>query len=158
MSLNLLIRQGTPADIPEILRHRRAMYEAMDYSDAAALSAMLSTCEPYLTEALANGTFQSWLALEGTRIVGSGAVLINPWPSHPYDLECRRATILNVYVYPDFRRKGIARDLMKIMIDWCRTEGFTAVYLHASKDGRPLYEALGFEPTTEMRLKLRETM
>jgi GNAT superfamily N-acetyltransferase len=59
-------------------------------------------------------------------------------------------------VYPDFRRKGIARDLMKIMIDWCRTEGFAAVYLHASKDGRPLYEALGFEPTTEMRLKLKE--
>jgi len=29
--------------------------------------------------------------------------------------------------------------------------------LHAINDGRPLYETLGFEPTTEMRLKLRET-
>ena len=105
---------------------------------------------------MANGSFRSWLALEGTRIVGGGAILINPWPSHPYDLECRRATILNVYVYPEFRRQGIARRLMDTMIDWCREEGFAAVYLHASKDGKPLYEKLGFEPTTEMRLKLKE--
>jgi GNAT superfamily N-acetyltransferase len=154
--LNLLIRPATEADIPEILRHRLAMYEAMDYKDTAALSAMLETTEPYLSSAVANGSFRSWLALDGTRIVGGGAILINPWPSHPYDLECRRATILNVYVYPEFRRQGIARRLMDTMIDWCRKEGFAAVYLHASKDGKPLYEKLGFEPTTEMRLKLKD--
>ncbi len=158
MSLDVLIRQATQSDIPEILRQRRGMYEDMDYRDTNALSAMLSTSEPYLTAALADGSFRSWLALVGKQIVAGGAILINPWPSHPYDLECRRATILNVYVYPDFRRKGVARQLMQTMIGWCRKEGFAAVYLHASKDGRPLYEALGFEPTTEMRLKLRETM
>jgi GNAT superfamily N-acetyltransferase len=155
MSLDLLLRQATQVDIPEILRQRRGMYEDMDYRDGHALSAMLSTSEPYLTTALADGSFRSWLALDGTRIVGGGAVLISPWPSHPYDLECRRATILNVYVYPEFRRKGIARQLTRTMIHWCREQGFAAVYLHASKDGRPLYEALGFEPTTEMRLKLK---
>ena len=155
MSLNVLIRQATQDDIPEILRQRRGMYEDMGYKDAVAISEMLSTCEPYLTAALANGSFQGWLALKGTRTVGGGAVLIAPWPSHPYDLECRRATILNVYVYPEFRRTGVACELMRTMIDWCRKQGFAAVYLHSSKDGRPLYEALGFEPTTEMRLKLR---
>jgi GNAT superfamily N-acetyltransferase len=133
------------------------MYEDMDYNDEDALSAMLTTCEPYLTTALANGSFRGWLALEGERVVAGGAVLISPWPSHPYDLECCRATILNVYVYPEFRRKGIARQLMQTMIDWCRKEGFAAVYLHASKHGKPLYDALGFQPTTEMRLKLKET-
>ena len=68
MSLDLLIRQATQDDIPEILRQRRGMYEDMDYSDDDALSAMLSTCEPYLATALANGTFRGWLALrEGPR-------------------------------------------------------------------------------------------
>jgi len=157
MSFDVLIRRATQDDVPEILLHRRGMYEDMDYNDGDALSSMLSTCAPYLTTALANGSFQSWLGLIGERIVAGGAILINPWPSHPYDLECRRATILNVYVYPQFRRKGIARQLMRTMIDWCQKEGFAAVYLHASKDGRPLYEALGFVPTSEMRLKLRET-
>jgi GNAT superfamily N-acetyltransferase len=155
MPLNLLIRQSTPDDLSEILRQRRGMYEDMGFKDDAALSAMVSTCEPYLTTALADGSFQSWLAVDGKRMVGGGAVLITPWPSHPYDLECRRATILNVYVYPEFRRKGIARRLMQTMIDWCREQGLAAVYLHSSKEGRPLYEALGFEPTSEMKLKLR---
>ncbi len=154
MSFDILIRQATPDDIPEILLHRRGMYQDMDYNDAHALSAMISTCEPYLTTALRNGSFRSWLATSGNQVVGGGGVLISPWPSHPYDLQCRRATILNVYVYPEFRRKGIARQLMQTMINWCRKEGFAAVYLHASKNGRALYEALGFEVTSEMRLKL----
>jgi len=115
---------------------------------------MLSTCGPYLSQALANGSFRGWMALSGGRIVGGGAVVISPWPSHPYDQECRRATILNVYVYPEFRRQGIARRLMQTIIDWCRGQRFAAVYLHASQDGRHLYESLGFLPTNEMQLKL----
>jgi GNAT superfamily N-acetyltransferase len=132
------------------------MYEAMGDTDADALSGMISSCEPYITKAIANGSFRCWIALKEDQVAGSGSVLISPWPSHPYDLECRRATILNVYVYPQFRRKGIASELMRTMVDWCRKENFAAVYLHASKDGKPLYEAMGFEPTTEMKLKLKE--
>jgi GNAT superfamily N-acetyltransferase len=60
-----------------------------------------------------------------------------------------------MYTEPAYRRKGIARELMKRMIDWCRQEGFGTVLLHASKDGRSLYESLGFTPTNEMRLMLR---
>jgi hypothetical protein len=63
-----LIRQATPNDLPEILRHRRGMYEAMGFSDANALSSMVSTSEPYLMTALANGSFRSWLALAGEQI------------------------------------------------------------------------------------------
>jgi len=154
MNEDLLIREATSDDIPEILRQRRGMYLDMGYEDSPALAAMLSTCEPYLSQAIANGSFRSWLAMSGGLFVGGGAVLINPWPSHPYDLECRRATILNVYVYQEFRRRGIARQLMRAMIDWCRQQKFAAVYLHASKDGRHLYQSLGFEPTNEMKLKI----
>ena len=112
------------------------MYEDMDYNDANALSAMLAACEPYLLAALANGSFRGWLAVEQGRIIGGGAVLINPWPSHPYDLECRRATILNVYVHPEYRRKGVARQLMRTMIDWCR-KGKLRRRLSARQQERP---------------------
>ena len=81
--------------------------------------------------------------------------MITSWPAHPYDLECRRATILNVYTDPEYRRRGIARLLMETMIDWCKRKGLARVNLHASDAGRHLYESLGFEPSNEMRLKLR---
>ncbi len=152
---DVLIRQATPHDIPELLRHRVGMYEDMGYSDAEAMSKMVETSRPYLAAALANGTLHAWLAGIEERIVAGGFVLVSPWPSHPYDGHCRRATILNMYTDPAFRRQGIARRLMHIMIDWCRKEGFVRVDLHASDQGRPLYESLGFEPSNEMRLDLR---
>jgi GNAT superfamily N-acetyltransferase len=151
----IMIREACRDDVPEILRHRRGMYEDMNYMDQRDLEAMVSTSEPYFVQALADGSYRGWLALAGERVVAGGGIVISPWPTHPYDSECRKATILNMYTDPDYRRRGIARELMKTMIEWCRKEGFDSVSLHASEHGRPLYEALGFEPTNEMRLKLR---
>src|SRR5438477_11966920 len=71
-------------------------------------------------------------------------VLVTSWPAHPYDLESRRATVLNVYTDPLYRRRGNARLLMEAMIDWCKHEGFARVNLHASDSSRHLYESLGF--------------
>src|SRR5271169_1828307 len=152
---DILIRAATPSDIPEILRQRRSMYEDMDYKDITALAAMVSVSANYLTKAMAEGSFRAWLASVNDRIVAGGAVIISPWLAHPYDLECRRATILNVYTDRDYRRRGIARQLLETMIAWCRQQGFARVDLHASTDGRHLYESLGFEPSNEMRLKLK---
>ena len=36
------------------------------------------------------------------------------------------------------------------LLAWCRRRGVARVTLHASEAGRPLYERLGFERTTEM--------
>jgi GNAT superfamily N-acetyltransferase len=149
------IREASVHDIPEILRQRRRMYEDMPYDDPIALEKMASLSSAYLTTAMTNGSFRAWLAAHGNNVIAGGAVIISPWPAHPYDLECRRATILNVYTDPEYRRRGVARILMQTMIAWCRREGFARVTLHASDDGRHLYESLGFAASNEMRLKLR---
>lgn len=149
------IREATLDDIPEIVRQRRRMYEDMRYTDVASLERSATLNSAYLQKAIAEGSFRSWLACSGRRAVAGGAVLVVPWPAHPYDLECRRATILNVYTEPEYRRRGIARRLMETMIAWCRQEGLARVNLHASEHGRRLYESLGFELSNEMRLKLR---
>lgn len=151
----LLIRPATASDIPEILRQRRGMYEDMHYTDSDALTQMMKLSADYLTIAIADGSFRAWFASENGSITGGGAIILTPWLAHPYDLECRRATILNVYTYPEYRRRGIARRLMQTMIGWCRQEGLARITLHASEGGRYLYESLGFEPSNEMTLKLR---
>jgi GNAT superfamily N-acetyltransferase len=151
----IIIREGTMADIPEIARQRRRMCEDMNYTDADALSRMVTVTADYLTKAIPEGSFRSWLACDNGRVVAGGAVVISSWPAHAYDLECRRATILNVYTEPEYRRRGIARQIMETMVAWCKQEGFARVSLHASEYGRPLYESLGFEDSNEMRLNLR---
>jgi GNAT superfamily N-acetyltransferase len=155
--LDFTIRPATPSDIPEILRQRRRMYEDMDHTDPAAPDAMSRLSFDYLHQAIPEGSVRAWLALHDQHAFAGGAVLITSWPARPYDLECRRATILNVYTDPEYRRRGIARLLMETMIDWCKRKGLARVNLHASDAGRHLYESLGFEPSNEMRLKLRYT-
>ena len=58
--------------------------------------------------------------------------------------------MLNVYTEPAHRRNGVARATM----DWSREQRLARLVLHASKQGRPLYEVLGFEDSNEMRIKL----
>lgn len=149
------IRQATLADIPEIVRQRRRMYEDMHYTNTVTLDRMCTLTADYLRTAIPIGSFHAWLACSSERPVGGGAVLITPWPAHAYDLECRRATILNVYTDPEHRRRGIARRLMDTIISWCKQQGLARVTLHASDDGRHLYESLGFQDSNEMRLNLR---
>jgi len=151
----ITIRPATLSDIPTIVHHRRRMCEDMNYSDDDALTAMVHATANYLKTAIPDGSFRSWLACDGDEIVAGGAVVISRWPAHAYEPICRRATILNVYTEPDYRRRGIARQLMETIIAWCKEEGFARVTLHASQYGRPLYESLGFEQSNEMRLDLR---
>ena len=149
------IRKATSSDIPEILHQRRRMYEDMHYTDASALAEMIRLSADYLGKAITDGSFHAWLACAQDKPIAGGAVIISPWLAHPYDLECRRATILNVYTEPEYRRRGIARQLVETMIARCKQQGLARITLHASDDGRHLYESLGFEVSNEMRLKLR---
>ena len=149
------IRTAAIGDLPHLLHHRRAMYESMGHTDEAMLDEVLRVSELYFRIALPNGRYRGYLAeTEEGRVVGGGGIVINDWPAHPRETMPLRVWILNMYVEPEFRRLGIAKRLMEAMVGWCRAEGFRNVSLHASNEGRPLYEAMGFVPTNEMRLEL----
>jgi GNAT superfamily N-acetyltransferase len=149
------IRMATPADLDTILHHRSAMFEAMGHHDPAVLASVRRDSVEYLTAALAEGTYCGWFAVtdRGEIVAGCG-VLIAAWPGGPWDGQARRAWVINVYCEPAYRRRGLARRLMQAAIDWARGEGFRILSLHASREGRPLYQSLGFQPTNEMRLRL----
>src|SRR5262249_33244428 len=116
----------------------------------------VAATRPWLRQALADGSYRAWLAqAPDRRVAAGGGVLISSWPARPEDFHTQRALILNVYTEPEFRRQGLARGVMLLIIQWLREQGLASVVLHASDEGRSLYESLGFEPTNEMRLWLR---
>jgi GNAT superfamily N-acetyltransferase len=80
-------------------------------------------------------------------------VLLCSWPANPKDPCTERAVILNVYTEPQFRRQGVARQIMLAILAWIEAQGFKSANLHSSREGRGLYERLGFEPTSEMSLR-----
>lgn len=149
-------RTATTDDCVTILHHRRSMFEDMKEGTAEDLRRMVAATAPWLAQALADGSYRGWLAEDPHgKIVGGGGVLISSWPAGPRDPITRRALILNVYIEREVRRQGLAQRLMLLMIQWLREQGFSSVALHASEEGRPLYEKLCFTPTNEMRLRLK---
>lgn len=146
------IRRGEPADIPVIVHHRLGMFTEMGFGDPSTYAEYASEFQSFAAREMAAGRFLSWLAetSEG-EIVAGGAVLVVPWPANPKHRKQQRAFLLNVFTEPAFRRQGIARSLVQTMSDWCRGQGFGSVFLHASDAGRPLYQSMGFQPTTELR-------
>ena len=65
--------------------------------------------------------------------------------------EGRQGTIINVFTEPEWRRRGIGSLLMKEITAWARSEDLERILLHASEEGRPVYQKLGFVESNEMR-------
>jgi len=149
----LIIREATTSDIPVLLRHRRLMWWDMGQHEELALDRMERAATEYFSEAVRQGSYRGFLAVDSSgKVVGGGGIVISPWPGLLGQPQPQRAMILNLYVEREYRRQGIAKALMKKMIAWCRDDGFCCVALHASDEGRVLYERLGFKPTNEMQL------
>ncbi len=149
--MSFTLREATIADLEILVHHRESMWRDMG-RDPHLLVTMEVAAREYFQAAVPNGSYRGWLAESDGRIVGGAGVVISPWPGSPGSALAKRAMILNMFVERDYRRRGIARALMHTTIAWCKAAGFASVGLHASDEGRPLYESLGFQPTNEMRL------
>jgi GNAT superfamily N-acetyltransferase len=148
------IREAGLNESAIILHHRRSMFRDMGEGTVEELDRMVEVAGPWLDRALADSSYRHWLAVDGSgRIAGGGGVLLCPWPANPHDPCTQRAVILNVYTEVEYRKRGVARLVMVTILDWLKQQGFCGVNLHASPEGRHLYEKLGFEATNEMRLK-----
>jgi GNAT superfamily N-acetyltransferase len=153
MNDEVSIRQASSADVPELVRLRRTMFEAMGIDDAQRLAATDAANAAYFSQAVPAGQFHGWLAVTAAgEAVGSGGVVIDQHPPGPGNLSGRVGYIMNLVTDPRYRRRGIARRVMQVMINWLADQGVQVMALHATEVGRPLYEELGFADSNEMRL------
>lgn len=150
---DLTIRPALLSEAAIIVGHRRAMLAEIRPMPADQLDAIAAAFAPWLAARMARGEYLGWFAVDPAGQVVAGAGLwIMDWPPHMWHVEPRRGNILNVYVQPAYRRRGLARALTEAAVAWCRQNGVRMVILHASDAGRPIYAALGFTPSNEMSL------
>ena len=151
----MTITRATLDDVETITAHRRAMFFDMGFHDEPLLDAMSAGFRSWLRARIPTGEYLGWFVVAEDGQVASGLGLwLMDWPPHFIGAGSRRGNILNVYTRPESRRQGTARVLMDVALDWRRANRIASVILHASPDGKPLYESLGFQPTNEMRLLL----
>jgi GNAT superfamily N-acetyltransferase len=152
------IRLAEASDLATLVHHRLGMFRDMGELSDRNEPALAGASELFFRAALASGEYLAWLAaIPGTpeRVVAGAGLWLRPMIPRPRTngvAQGVEALVVNVYTEADWRRRGLAALLMRHVLGYTRTHQITRVLLHASKEGRPLYESLGFVPTTEMRL------
>jgi GNAT superfamily N-acetyltransferase len=157
------IRAADLPDIPSLAYHRAAMFRDMGTIPAHQEEPLMGATVKYLGEAMPRGEYLAWVAEDRSTppaVIGGAGVQLRPLLPRPRSgadgLELGpEAIVLNVYVEREWRRRGVAAVLMRALLDALAARGIGRVVLHASDEGRRLYERLGFVPTNEMRLDHR---
>jgi GNAT superfamily N-acetyltransferase len=150
----MIITRATVDDVETITAQRRAMFVDMGHRDQALLDGMCTGFRDWLRPRLANGEYVGWFVTENNEAISGLGLWLMDWLPHVIGPGSPRGNIVNVYTRPESRRQGMARALIAVALDWCRENRIASVILHASPEGKPLYEAFGFKPTNEMRLLL----
>jgi len=164
MSDAFQFRLATAADVELISWHRARMFQDMGELPPDLFETFRIQSRDALRQMFARENYFGWLASpenEPERIVAGAGVQLREVPPHPQAnangkidiISGRQAIILNVFTEPDWRRRGLAALLIERVIDWTRKQGIDSLVLHASDEGRALYERLGFITTTEMRFR-----
>jgi len=146
------IRLATVDDIPVIVQQRRQMFLDMGGADANKLDEHDPGFDAWIRDKLPAEEYVGWVADTNGRNVGGAGLWIMDWPPHPADPTSQRGCVMNVYVDPVYRRQGLARLMVTALLRWANQHGVRILILNASREGRGLYESLGFTTTNEMTL------
>lgn len=140
------IRPATTLDLDTLLEFRMAMVVELSggtYPPDVDEAATTAANERWISEHFGRD-FSAWIAeLDGVPVASAGLMWFPhpPGRKNPTGME---AYILNVYTRPEARRLGLARTLMDRLVEEAHSAGVRRIWLRASDDGRPLYEAMGF--------------
>lgn len=90
------------------------------------------------------------------KIMSAAFLIIQECPANPSFMTGRTGILLNVITYPEYRRRGIATQVLQSLIEEAKIKSISSIDLSATDEGKGLYEKMGFSvsPYTAMRLKL----
>jgi len=94
---------------------------------------------------LAAGTYVSWLALDGDKIVGTSGMSFAEKPPYFTCPSGKLGILSSMYTDPDHRRMGIATELLDRVVKEAKEYGCGTIYITASDVGVKLYESYGFK-------------
>jgi GNAT superfamily N-acetyltransferase len=147
-------RFATPADIPALVQLRLAFLLEGKF-DPARVRKLPRALRAYFSKNIASGEFLAAVAETAGVIVATSGMVYHRHPPHPQNPAGLSAYIMNVYVAPEFRRRGLATKLLKLLATRAKKDGCEHVRLHFWKGRRALYAKAGYLPVkTEMKLTL----
>ena len=105
---------------------------------------LVPALQDYYKRHMADGTFVSWLAMDGDKIVGTSGMSFVEKPPYFSCPSGKIGLLSSMFTDPDYRRMGIAKELLSRVVKEARDFGCGTVQITASDMGVLLYTDFGF--------------
>jgi len=139
--VRIAYRKLTEKDLDAFISLRIAQLREEGAKEGLDLTSALMD---YYLRHLADGTFVSWLAMDEGRIIGTSGMSFVEKPPYFGCPTGKIGLLSSMYTDPDYRRKGIAKELLSRVVEEARLYGCGAVQITASDMGVLLYTDFGF--------------
>jgi GNAT superfamily N-acetyltransferase len=149
------VRVATVDDAAILARQRRLMFDAIERLPPDEGDALEAAVERFIRRTMPAGTFHARVVEHRGEIVAGGGLQLRTLMARPgFVHEEPEGLIVSMWTDPAHRRRGHGRRVVEALLACGRANGVRRFTLHASDEGRPLYELYGFQGTNEMRLTL----
>ena len=98
----------------------------------------------YYDKHMADGTFVSWIALDGDKIIGTSGMSFVEKPPYFGCPSGKMGLLSSMFTSNEYRRQGIAKELLLRVINEAKKYGCGTVQITASNMGVLLYSDFGF--------------
>lgn len=89
------------------------------------------------------------LVYDGDRVIATGGVSFYRVMPTYHNPSGEKAYIMNMYTAPEYRRQGVARKTLDMLVEACHQRGVRFITLEATEAGRALYASYGFVPMND---------
>jgi GNAT superfamily N-acetyltransferase len=150
-------RRANIKDVEVLIDFRvRFLNELYNHPEDDETEILRKALREYFSEAIPSNDFIAWLAEYNGKIIGTSGMVVWQMPARYGGLESGKlGYILNLYIIPEARRKGICTRLLNELIEEAKSLGLTYLHLHASEEGINIYRKAGFAEPDQIELKLR---
>jgi GNAT superfamily N-acetyltransferase len=154
--INYRIASGQDADLDAIAHHFYRMWLDNGILTTGIKTDWQEITQNFIDRAIAELAYRAFIAEINEEIIGSVSCQLYSglYPQILAENNRKYGYIWGVYVEPEYRRRGIGKDLTQRAITYLKSLNCTRVLLHAAPPGKPLYEELGFTMSNGMWLDL----
>ncbi len=139
--MNITYRKLAEEDLDTFIRMR---IDQLREEGAAGNIDLSPALRDYYERHMADGTFVSWLALDGDKIVGTSGMSFVEKPPYFGCPSGKIGLLSSMFTDPSYRCRGIARELLSRVVEEARYYGCGTVQITASDMGVLLYTDYGF--------------
>lgn len=138
---HIIFRRIGLDDIPVFLKLRLLKFEE---EGATVPEGFADALVKYLEEAIPSEQFISWVACDEDKIISTSGISFDQVLPHYSNLSGKIGLLSCMYTLKEYRRQGIAKELLGLVVEEAELRGCGFVNIAASDIGKLLYKDFGF--------------